>query len=276
MQKLDFKNIETNFWLCRTFAKKQKYSDFLLLSQAFEQKVLKDENQEFLIKFIKFLKNKKNAEITSQLYQDMFADFILRNNSSKTFLEFGATDGLNLSNSYSLENFLNWKGVLAEPDPQWHEMLKYNRPNSRIIFDCIWIKSNEKLDFISSNHGELSTIEKYKYSDKESMPANSDNRNNNSQKIRVNTISLNDLINIEFDNTAPSYISIDTEGSEYEIIKSFNFKKYRPQIFTIEHNHTKLEKKIDDILKHNNYERIFRNLTAFDGWYVNKEALNNI
>ena len=35
-------------------------------------------------------------------------------------------------------------------------------------------------------------------------------------------ISLNDVIIEAFNNQSPSYISIDTEGSEYEILKFFN------------------------------------------------------
>lgn len=276
MQKLDFQNRETNFWLCRKFAKKQNYPDAFLMSQAVDQNVLKDGNKELLNKFIESLKNKQNDQITSQLYQDMFAEFIVGNSFEKTFLEFGATDGLNLSNTYSLEKFLNWSGVLAEPDTQWHNNLKLNRPNTKITHDCVWIKSNETLDFISSSEGELSTIESYKYSDQDSMPANSKSRNKIINKIKVKTISLNDLINIEFKNTAPSYISIDTEGSEYDILKSFDFKNFKPKVFTIEHNYSSLEKQIDELLEKNNFERVFRKLTAFDAWYVSNEALKTV
>ncbi len=276
MQKLDFQNRETNFWLCRKFAKNQNYPDSLLMSQAVDQNVLKDENKELLNSFIKFLKDKRNDQITSQLYQDMFAEFIVGNSFEKNFLEFGATDGLNLSNTYSLEKFSNWSGVLAEPDTQWHNNLKLNRPNTKIIHDCVWIKSNETLDFISSSEGELSTIESYKYSDQVSMPANSKSRNKNINKIKVNTISLNDLINTEFNNSSPSYISIDTEGSEYDILKSFDFDNLKPKLFTIEHNYSNLEKQIDELLEKNNFERIFRKLTAFDAWYVSKEVLKNV
>ena len=276
MQKLDFQNRETNFWLCRKFAKNQNYPDAFLMSQAVDQNVLKDKNKELLNRFIEFLKNKRNDQITSQLYQDMFAEFIVGNSFEKTFLEFGATDGLHLSNTYSLEKFSNWSGVLAEPDTQWHNNLKLNRPNTKIIHDCVWKKSNETLDFISSAQGELSTIESFKYSDQDSMPANSKNRNQITKKIQVKTISLDDLINIEFNSTSPSYISIDTEGSEYEILKSFDFDNFKPKVFTIEHNHSNLEKQIDELLEKNNFERIFRKLTAFDAWYVSKDALKTV
>ena len=40
MQKLDFQNRETNFWLCRKFAKNQNYPDAFLMSQAVDQNVL--------------------------------------------------------------------------------------------------------------------------------------------------------------------------------------------------------------------------------------------
>ena len=45
--------------------------------------------------------------------------------------------------------------------------------------------------------------------------------------ISVRTLSLNDAIYKYCKNISPSYISIDTEGSEYEIMRSFNFNLYR-------------------------------------------------
>ena len=108
------------------------------------------------------------------------------------------------------------------------------------------------------------------------MPANSKSRNKIINKIKVKTISLNDLINIEFNNSGPSYISIDTEGSEYDILESFDFNNFKPKVFTIEHNYSKLEKQIDELLEKNNFKRVFRKLTAFDAWYVSKEALKTV
>ena len=72
----------------------------------------------------------------SQLFQDIFASFIVSNNFKKTF-EFGATDGVELSNTYSLEKYLGWQGALSEPSPQWHKSLYKNREKSHIIKECI-------------------------------------------------------------------------------------------------------------------------------------------
>lgn len=264
------RNDELNFLKVVTFSVQKKIPVFDILKQAYDQNVLIDNEKKVLSNFIDYIRNIKNSR--SQLLQDIFASFVIYNNFSKTFLEFGATNGVELSNTYMLENELGWSGLLSEPDPQWINDLKKNRPNSKITTKCIWKKSNETMKFFSSNHGFLSTLDEFKYSDKESMPGNVNDRIKKGKNVLVETISLNDLIVEKLNGVCPSYISIDTEGSEFEILNSFNFSKYRPAVFTVEHNFTKCEKDIDKIMMENNYIRIFRNLTAFDAWYVSKDA----
>tara|TARA_B100000242_G_scaffold44650_1_gene26601 strand:- start:618 stop:1442 length:825 start_codon:yes stop_codon:yes gene_type:complete len=263
-----------NFWHIASVARNKNVNDYEILNQAFEQGVFEEENKIFLKKFIDWFKNVKN--IKSQLYQDVFASFVIGNQFDKTFLEFGATDGLELSNSFMLENTLNWSGVLSEPSPQWHEVLKENRQYTKIIKKCIWSESGKILDFFMSDRGNFSTLNEFIDSDKYSMPLNTESRKKAGKLITVETISLNDVIKEYFNNTSPSYISIDTEGSEFKILESFNFKKYRPKVFTVEHNFTELQNKIDELMVSKNYERIFRKLTSFDAWYVSKEALNEL
>tara|TARA_B100001250_G_scaffold146947_1_gene125813 strand:+ start:2364 stop:3182 length:819 start_codon:yes stop_codon:yes gene_type:complete len=272
LKKIVFPIKNINFVQLAATAKKYKLDDFDLINQAFDQNVLnKEDNIELLKKFILSFKDKKN--IQSQLYQDIFASFIVGDKFDKTFLEFGATDGFEYSNSYMLENLLSWNGVLSEPSPQWHDSLKKNRIKSKIITKCIWTKSDEKLDFFVSDVGVLSTIKDFIESDKSSVPANTKKRVEKGKIVSVETISLNDVVINYFNGKAPSYISIDTEGSEYEILKSFRFDHYRPKVFTIEHNFTNDQIKIDDLMMSNNYVRLFKNLTEFDGWYVCKDAL---
>ena len=272
MKKIIFPIDNINFVQLAATAKKYNHSDFDLIKQAFDQNVLiKSDDSNLLERFIDSFKDKEN--ITSQLYQDVCASFIIGEKYDKTFLEFGATDGFHYSNSYMLENNLSWRGVLSEPSPQWHEALKKNRKNSKIISKCIWKESGKKLDFFMSDQGELSTLKDFIESDKISMPGNTEVRKKSGKTIFVETISLNDVIKEYFDNICPSYISIDTEGSEYEILKSLNLKDFRPKLFTIEHNFTENESKIDEHLFSNNYVRIFKKLTAFDGWYIDSEIL---
>ena len=273
MRKINFSR-NVNFWELANFAKIKSLENTFLLNEAFDQNFLIEDNKGFLKKFINHFEKKKN--ISSQLYQDMFASFIVGNKFDKTFLEFGATDGIDLSNTYMLENFEKWWGALSEPSLQWHEALKKNRKNSKIITKCIWSQSGKNLDFFMSDVGVLSTIKDFIESDKNSMPGNTLERKKAGKIISVETISLNDVIKEYFNNISPSYISIDTEGSEYEILKSFKLDIYRPKVFTIEHNFTDFQMKIDDLMKLNNYKRIFRELTAFDAWYVSEETLKEL
>ena len=272
MQNNNKKNI--NFFKVSSYVNQNNLDHGSILKQAYDQKMFVGENKNLLKNFIEHFS--KITEIKSQLYQDVFASFIIDKNFNKTFLEFGATDGIDLSNTYVLEKNFGWNGSLSEPSPQWHKNLKNNRPNSNIITECIWSKSGEVLDFFESDVGVLSTISEYKESDKVSIPGNTIERVRSGKLVKVETISLNDVIHKSFNSVAPSYISIDTEGSEYEILRFFNFKKFRPVVFTIEHNFTEIENKIDGLMFENDYVRIFKEFTAFDAWYISKEVNYNL
>ena len=75
-------------------------------------------------------------------------------------------------------------------------------------------------------------------------------------------------------NHAPKnidYMSIDTEGSEYDIIKNVNFNKWKIKIITIEHNFDNIKKNnIYKFLTKNNYKRLHSNISYMDDWYVLK------
>ena len=271
MQNNNKKNI--NFFKVSSYVNQNNLDHGNILKQAYDQNMFFGGNKDLLKNFVEHFS--KVTEIKSQLYQDVFASFIIDKNFNKTFLEFGATDGIDLSNTYVLEKNFGWNGSLSEPSPQWHKNLKNNRPNSNIITKCIWSKSGEVLDFFESDVGVLSTISEYKESDKVSIPGNTIERVRSGKLVKVETISLNDVIHKSFNSVAPSYISIDTEGSEYEILRFFNFKKFRPVVFTIEHNFTEIENKIDGLMFENDYIRIFKEFTAFDAWYISKEINYN-
>jgi FkbM family methyltransferase len=243
-----------------------------LLHAALTQSVLFSEERKLLAGFVDSLAG-VGANVKSQLLQDAFAAFIVGDGFEKTFLEFGATNGVELSNSFMLETRLGWTGVLAEPSPQWHDEIHKNRPLSTIITECIWKKSGDLLDFFISDHGVLSTLNDYKLSDISSMPGNTAARTKAGRLVKVQSISLNDVIEKYFGGQAPSFVSIDTEGSEYEILNAFDFGKYQPVVLTDEHNFTDLQKKIDDLLRSNGFARVFRHITAFDAWYVRADVL---
>jgi FkbM family methyltransferase len=197
----------------------------------------------------------------AQLKQDIFVLSELDCKTGGYFVEFGATNGVDLSNTYLLETKFGWTGILAEPAKVWAEALTKNR-NCHIDYDCVWSKSGEVLEFNEVNAAELSTIDTFSGVDEHAATRTS------GTKYPVNTISLLDLLK-KYD--APKdidYLSIDTEGSEFEILNAFDFNAYQFRIITCEHNFTPMREKIYDLLTSKGYTRKFPAISIFDDWYV--------
>lgn len=210
----------------------------------------------------------------SQYSQDLFVvSEIQRRYLPKYFVEFGAANGVSWSNTFILEKYFDWTGILAEPGKIWHKTLSENRT---CIIDkrCVYSSSGENLEFyetLDSNSSfkvsspELSTLKKYLNSGDWAQ----DIRKNNSISYQVETVSLNDLL---FQNNAPNhigYISIDTEGGELQILENFDFSKYKVEIISIEHNSNQIiRKSINRYLSHFGYERVYDDLFGADDIYI--------
>ena len=180
------------------------------------------------------------------------------------FVEFGATDGVGLSNSYMLEHNFGWTGILAEPAVIWHDKLKKNRPNSLIETSCVWKNTGSKLTFNQTNIAELSTISEYSGSDRH------EHEREGGEKYEVDTITLLDLLEKYKAPQIVDYLSIDTEGSELEILKAFfaENKYYKIKIITCEHNFTAARDEIYQLLKKHGYQRKHQLFSEWDDFYV--------
>ena len=84
----------------------------------------------------------------------------------------------------------------------------------------------------------------------------------------VNTVSLNDLLERHAAPALIDYLSIDTEGSEFEILNAFDFSRHTFSVITCEHNFSNQRKDIYDLLVRNNYVRVFDGLSRWGDWYV--------
>jgi FkbM family methyltransferase len=201
----------------------------------------------------------------AQLRQDVFALAMLNFKRSGFFVEFGATNGKDRSNTLLLEKDFGWSGILAEPAKSWHKELLENR-SCYISKMCVWVESGLEIQFSENSYRELSTISEF---------ANRDSRASNppsSASYSVPTISLLDLL---MQNNAPriiDFLSIDTEGSEYEILKAFDFSKYRFRTIVCEHNYGPMREKIINLLVSNGYSHVYENISEFDDWYVLDES----
>jgi FkbM family methyltransferase len=197
----------------------------------------------------------------SQLGQDVLALSIKGSSQPGFFVEFGATNGFDLSNTFMLEAKFGWVGILREPARQWQKSLKANRKCS-IDNRCVYSVSGESVGFTEAKYGELSTISGFEHKDGHASAREV------AAAYDVETVSLIDLLKTY---GAPSHIdllSIDTEGSEFEILNAFDFDQYTFGLICVEHNYTPNRLKIFELLSANGYERIYEHLSDFDDWYI--------
>lgn len=127
---------------------------------------------------------------------------------------------------------------------------------------CVWKDSNSILTFNETDAPELSTVDIYSDKDghKESRQSG--------RKYQVKTISLNDLLRKYNAPKHIDYLSIDTEGSEFEILKSLDFEEYSFGVITCEHNFMQERDEIYSLLTQKGYKRLFKNISRWDDWYV--------
>lgn len=217
------------------------------------------------LEFIKAMEPEKRSrcidllEVScSQVRQDLFALAQLDFKDGGFFVEFGATNGRELSNSYLLESQFNWRGILAEPAQGWHQQLRANRPNSMIDTRCVWKESGSTLRFTQTPNGVNSAISSFVKS----------SRKMRGQSYDVETVSLNDMLEQHQAPAHIDYISIDTEGSEFDILNALDFDRWSFGVMTVEHNYEPQREEILALLTDKGYRRVLDNISRFDDWYV--------
>lgn len=159
-----------------------------------------------------------------------------------------------------MEKEYGWRGILAEPAKTWHKDLVQNR-DVDIDFSCVWKRTGDTLEFHMADAAELSTISDFKNRDEHSLARE------NSVSYKVDTLSLLDLLKKFNAPHQIDYLSIDTEGSEFEILNAFDFNEYEISIISCEHNYTDDRDKINNLLTSKGYERRFEGFSKWDDWY---------
>jgi FkbM family methyltransferase len=215
------------------------------------------------ISFLEIIQSSK-----SQIGQDLLALVVNNFKQDGFFVEFGATNGVSNSNTYLLEKRFGWRGILCEPAKIWQKSLIHNR-KVQIDFDCVWSKSDENILFNETINVELSTIDQFSNSDLHSI------ERYRGKKYEVRSISLNDLLAKYNAPFQIDYLSIDTEGSELEILSNFDFSRYNIRFISCEHNFESNREKIKNLLLKNGFKRFYEDLSEFDDWYIQKDLLES-
>ena len=195
----------------------------------------------------------------SQLGQDLWVLEQLGWKKGGFFVEFGATDGVLLSNSWLLEKHFGWEGICAEPNPKLFERLQMNR-SCTLSPACVYRTSGETMKFVMADaYGGLEDSGRDdQHVDKRDAYAAAGNI------IQVTTTSLLDLLQQNDAPEAIDYLSIDTEGSELTILEGFNWSSYQIRCITVEHNFTEQRQGLRQLLQGLGYAC---HEAQWDDWY---------
>lgn len=199
----------------------------------------------------------------SQYGQDLFVLSELGFPRGGFFVEFGAYDGVTLSNTQLLEKELGWQGILAEPARCCHASLAANR-SCVIETDCVWRESGIVLPFREERRGMFSALDDVDVVE----PAKRAGRGP-ATVYDVRTISLQDMLAKHGAPRWIDYLSIDTEGSEYDILNAFDFDAHTFRTITCEHNYDPVARgAIQALLARHGYIRRYQHYSMCDDWYV--------
>lgn len=166
------------------------------------------------------------------------------------YVDVGAYDGVEHSNTLALER-LGWSGVCIEPQAGAFERLAANR-KAACVQCAVSDKDGAVLfdgDHIVAVHGSL---------------------------VACNTLaSVLDMVD------APhviDYLSVDTEGSDLEVLLSVNLDEYFVKLITVEHNTylvgPRRKQEIFEHLATHGFERVHDDVVApgygpYEDWFMN-------
>ena len=176
------------------------------------------------------------------------------------FIDIGANDGITLSNTFLLEKNYEWNGICSEPLPKEYDKLIKCR-NVHCDNLAVYNKSGLYLNFsvFGLGSGITQCIDRYPQAKK-------------GNQIIVETISLQDLLEKYKAPTIINYFSLDTEGTELEILISVDLSKYIFLYINLEHNYVEPKRtNIKNLLLNNGY--LYMGENKWDDDYIHETTV---
>jgi FkbM family methyltransferase len=156
--------------------------------------------------------------------QDLWV--VSKNYAPGTFCELGAFDGVTHSNTLLLEK-LGWAGTLIEAHAPFWVLCEANRPQANCINAAIGDKDGAGMLMVGGPYTGLAKTMPKEFIDEHVKRCN--------HSYRVQTFPLFDFVQ------SVDYLSVDTEGGEYEILKNWLESGGQARLMTVEFRYDKVE-----------------------------------
>ena len=195
----------------------------------------------------------------SQSGEDIFIVNYMRRHNIKNgkYVDIGAFHPIKYSNTCLLFN-KGWSGINIDLNPTSIDYFKILRPKDKNICCAISYKEKKTKIFINSIFSPLNTISR-----KHASSFNFDSKN----KLHFFTKSrkFNNIVKKKF-----NFLNIDIEGLDYQVLKSINLNKYRPNLICIEILDKRDLKNIKSYLIKLNYRCVKKLITSYLFAHTNK------
>lgn len=151
-------------------------------------------------------------------------------------IEIGAVDGIYISNTLHFEQ-IGWNALCIEPNPTYFESLKNNRKNC--LNFAITNNNIDDIDFtvVTMNSKNQSSISGLDIDERLIKLHENLGLEPTLSKINVDGRRLDWCIENFFNYETIDFISIDTEGNELDVLKSFDVNRYNIKLMVIENNY---------------------------------------
>lgn len=214
-----------------------------------------------------YIRNFKFLSKSSQFDEEIFLKKYFKNDRKGKYLDLGCFHPVRDNNTYQLYK-KNWNGINLDLNPLTIELFNFSRPRDINLNIALSRKSGKKNFYYFGEFSPLNTLDKnhLKFLEKNF------NVKRNQYKIkRIKTEKINSILN-KYKFNKIDFLSIDLEGQEYEVLRDFNFKKYKINLLSVEmlsHNilSKKISKKLDRLLVRNRFKFIYK--TGVNYFYKN-------
>lgn len=167
----------------------------------------------------------------SQCGEDLIVSFIMERLNIKrpSYLDLGAHRPIFISNTYLFYKGGS-RGVCVEADPTLCVDFRKKRPKDILLNIGVGTKKG-KLPFYIMTARSLNT---FSLEEAEKIAAGNIHGKQNIEKIvEIDLIPVNEIVK-QYCPKEIDFVSLDIEGLDFEILKTFDFTKNRPKIWCIE------------------------------------------
>lgn len=194
----------------------------------------------------------------SQKGQDEWVQEVLCYKEDGFFLDIGAFDGVNDSNTCTLERFYGWKGVCVEA-------------NDTYYYKCLKNRSCNVLNLaVSSRPGVVTICDDGKGSGILSKNFKNLASIGNKRTKKVVCVPISAIITYFKIPRFIDYVSLDVEGGEYDVLLGFPFRTHIMRTLTMEGN----DKRAFKLLERNGYVCLqYDRLNGEDSFWVHKSGV---